>query len=67
MRVNQFYCVRCRSKVTGDDICVKYIRNSKLGKIPMLRGFCPKCDEHVYKFVKHADAGKLEDKYGKCR
>lgn len=68
MKTNQFYCVSCRKKVivSADDICVKYIKNSRVGRIPALKGECSKCDTKLTKFVKRDDAKKLEKKYGKC-
>lgn len=68
MKTNQFYCVSCRKKVSilSDNICLKYINNSRVGKIPALKGECNKCDTKLTKFVKRDDAKKLEKKYGKC-
>ena len=68
MRENEFYCVKCRKvvKVPKDDICLTFIKNKKIGKIPALKGECAKCDTNLTKFVKVDDAEKLENKYGKC-
>jgi len=68
MRVNEFYCVKCRKivKIGADDICLTYLKNKKIGKVPALRSECRKCDTNLTKFVKHASAKKLEEKYGKC-
>ncbi len=70
MKQNQFYCVSCRKviNIPADDICFKYLKNSKMpgGKMPSLRAECHKCDTNLTKFVKHKDAEKLKDKFGRC-
>ena len=68
MKVNEFYCVKCRKavKIGADDICLKYFKNKKIGKVTALRAQCSKCDTNLTKFVKHDSAKKLEEKYGKC-
>ena len=68
MKANQFYCVKCRKFVTikQDDICFKYIKNKKIGKMPSLKAECSKCETSLTKFVKRDDATKLKNKYGTC-
>ena len=68
MKTNEFYCVKCRKivKVTGENICLKYFNNKKIGKVPALRAVCKKCDTNLTKFVKHSLAKNLEERYGKC-
>jgi hypothetical protein len=68
MKLNQFYCVKCRKAVTvkQNDICFKYLKNKKIGKVPSLKGECGKCDTNLTKFVKNVDATKLKKKYGTC-
>ena len=68
MKLNQFYCVSCRKIVTAtqEDICFKYLKNKRAGKIPSLKAECSKCDTRLTKFVKHDDATKLKNKYGTC-
>lgn len=70
MKVNEFYCVKCRKKVSlkPENICFQYLKNKnmKTGKMPSLKGICHKCDINLTKFIKHDDAKKLQKKYGKC-
>ena len=68
MKVNEFYCVKCRKivKLKNDDICVKSIKNKKIGSIPALKGYCQKCDVNLTKFVKRSDEEKLVKKFNKC-
>uniref|UniRef100_A0A6C0EJI3 DUF5679 domain-containing protein n=1 Tax=viral metagenome TaxID=1070528 RepID=A0A6C0EJI3_9ZZZZ len=68
MKQRQFYCVKCGKKVMipADDICYGEAKSSKRRKIPMLKGYCGKCDITVCKFVKKSQAASLRSKYGKC-
>jgi len=72
MRENEFYCLRCRKRVSvkKDDICFKNIKNSKMvnngKKAPVLFAECQKCDAKLIKFVKHKDSEKFENKFPKC-
>lgn len=68
MRQNEFYCVKCRKivKVGNDDICLTFIKNKRIGKIPALKAECNKCETNLTKFVKVDDVEKLEKKYDKC-
>jgi len=64
---NEFYCVKCRRREKGTDICVKMLKNKKIkGGVPTLVADCKKCDTVLYKFVKRTDKDKLIKKYGKC-
>ena len=57
LKKNEFYCVYCRGRVRAspDDICVKKIRNKKLGSVPALKSYCHKCDTSLTKFIKQSD------------
>lgn len=69
LKVNEFYCVSCRKRVTlkDADICVKVYANKKTGATPALRGKCSKCDTNVTKFIARDKAESLIKKFGKCR
>ena len=67
MKQRQFFCVSCNRRVTcpADEICFKRLKNRKVrGGVPALKCHCGKCDQTLYKFVKHKDASKLKKKYG---
>jgi hypothetical protein len=67
LKQEEFYCVKCRKRVKGDDICIKTFKNKKsFGGIPTMMASCKKCDTSVYKFIKHSAKDRLTDKYGKC-
>lgn len=70
MREQEFYCVKCRDKVSlpTEDICVKYIKNKRAtgGKVPVLAGKCKYCKINTLKFIPRDMAVKAERKYGKC-
>lgn len=68
LRVNQFYCVKCRKRITlsKDDICFRDVKNYKRGVVPMVTGSCGKCSTTVNKFVKVSVADKMANKYGDC-
>lgn len=68
LKVNQFYCVSCRKRVTlkDADICVKVYANRKTGATPALRGKCP-CGTNVTKFIARDKADSLTKKFGKCK
>ena len=70
MTERQFYCVKCRKRVTlsTDDICFKNIKNSKMigGNVPALVGKCRECNTNLTKFIKHDSAVTMKDKYGTC-
>jgi len=69
MKQNQFYCLSCRKRVMipADDIRLKIFKNYKRlnGKVPMLKGYCQKCDTSVYKIIKDKAVKSAQDKYGK--
>lgn len=52
LRKDEFYCVRCRARRKGFDIKFKNVKNYKRGTVPMMKGFCQKCETKVNKFVK---------------
>lgn len=58
LKKNEFYCVGCRKRVTGTDLHVKKVRNRKVGMVPMLKGYCRKCESKVNKFIKKS---KIKD------
>lgn len=68
MKETQFYCVKCGKKVTltGKDVDSIKVKVAKNG-VPMLTGYCSKCDTKVNKFIKMKDEDKLAKKYGKAR
>ena len=68
MNKNQFYCVKCRKRVTlnADDIRITSFNNKKVGrKIPAMVGNCRSCDTRVSKFIPVDDKDKLVAQYGK--
>lgn len=62
MKSNQFYCVKCKSKVMCEDkhIQMKKLRNGK----PALKSSCRKCGTTVFKFIKQSDAKKMKSRSG---
>jgi hypothetical protein len=60
MKSNQFYCVKCKSKVMCEDkhIQMKKLRNGK----PALKSSCRKCGTTVFKFIKLSDAKKMKSR-----
>lgn len=68
LKVNQFYCVACRKRVTLKDsaICVKVYSNKKTGSTPALRGKCS-CGTNVTKFIARDKADAMIKKFGKCK
>ena len=69
MTQQQFYCVKCRKRVTipKDDICLRIVKNKKAGRdVPMLSGWCKECGVAVNKFVAVADVPKLAKKFKQC-
>ena len=67
MNLNEFYCVKCRMKVKilDKNICMTYINNKKIGKMPALKAYCKKCDTNLTKFVKRDEGKKLDKKFNK--
>ena len=63
LKEHQFYCVQCRRRCNGDNICVVQLKNGT----PALKATCDKCDDcTLYKFIKNKDVQRLTKKYGKC-
>lgn len=64
LRQNQFYCVKCRARITSpeDTICVEVFKNDR----PALRSYCHRCDTNLTKFIKNDDKDRMVDKYGRC-
>ena len=60
MKSNQFYCVKCKSKVMCEDkhIQMKKLRNGK----PALKSSCRKCTITVVKFIKESDVKKMKSR-----
>mgnify|MGYP006293895027 CR=1 FL=1 len=60
MKSNQFYCVKCKSKVMCENkhIQMKKLRNGK----PALKSSCRKCATTVFKFIKESDAKKMKSR-----
>lgn len=52
LKKDEFYCLKCRARVKGDNIKQKNVRNYKRGTVPMLKGVCHKCESKVNKIVK---------------
>ena len=64
---NEFYCVKCRKRTKGDDICVKVLKNKKIkGGVPSLVADCAKCQTVLYKFIKQNKKDSMIKKFGKC-
>lgn len=67
MTERQFYCVKCKKRVTAKADDIEFVRynNSKMpdGYIPALRSECPKCDTNMTKFIPFSKEDKMEDKY----
>ena len=61
--VKEFYCVRCKRRQKGNDIKVSYAKNYKIGKVPMLKAECPKCECKMNKFVKRDDLPALKKQF----
>lgn len=59
----QFYCVKCRARVHGDEIKFKTTKSSKRGVIPMLKAWCHKCETRVNKFIKQSDVSAAKKEY----
>jgi len=55
MKPNQFYCVKCRSKVTEDcdDIKIKKYNLKNGRKVYAKKSVCHKCDTNLTKFIKN--------------
>jgi len=69
MKQNQFYCVKCRRKVTAnpDDMYVKIYKNKRMydGQAPALKSHCKSCATNLTKFIKHDSTHAMVEKYGK--
>ena len=64
---NEFYCVKCRKRTKGEDICVKVLKNKKIkGGVPSLVADCVKCETVLYKFIKKNKKDSMIKKFGKC-
>ena len=61
--VQEFYCVRCKRRQKGNDIKLSSVKNYKIGKVPMLKAECPKCECKMNKFVKRDDVPALKKKF----
>lgn len=68
LKKTEFYCVSCRKAVTAskNTLCFADVTSSKRKKIPTLKGYCPKCDRTLNKFVKNSSAKDLRRQYGRC-
>ena len=67
LKQEEFYCVSCRGRVKGTDICIETLKNKRIkGGVPTMVGDCKKCKSEVFKFIKHSQKTKLTKKYGKC-
>lgn len=54
MKMNEFYCVTCRSRVTVPPSQVNkvMVSNSKRkGGVPALRANCPQCNQKLFKWT----------------
>lgn len=61
--VQEFYCVKCKRRQKGKDIKLSSVKNYKIGKVPMLKAECPKCECKMNKFVKRDDVHALKKKF----
>ena len=68
LKENEFYCVKLRKRVKGQNICVTYFNNNKIGRVPALTATCPETGINLIKFIKHDPdyVDKMVKKYGKC-
>lgn len=63
MKEKQFYCVKCRDKVTiraNKDIRVAELRNGRFA----LKSKCHKCGTKLSKFISQKNVSKMIKKYG---
>jgi hypothetical protein len=67
LKINEFYCVKCRKIVTGSNICVIMYNTAKRKNIPALKATCIKCDTNLTKFISNDNKDKMIEKYGKCK
>jgi hypothetical protein len=63
MNQNQFYCLRCRKRVTINTTNISITRFNK-NKSPAMVGNCKSCGTFVSKFICVDDEDKLIKKYG---
>lgn len=61
--LKEFYCVMCKKRRVGKDIKVSSAKNYKVGKVPMLKAHCPKCDCRMNKFVKRDSVASLKKQF----
>lgn len=67
LKKNEFYCVKCRSRVKEheEDICVKKIKNRKIGSVPALKSYCHKCGTSLTRFIKRSAEKDAKRCYGR--
>jgi len=66
MKKQEFYCVKCRSKVMckQNNIKIELVHNRKVkGGIPALRCKCPKCSTQMTKWEKRENILKCAKKF----
>jgi hypothetical protein len=61
--LKEFYCLMCKKRRVGKNIKVSSAKNYKVGKVPMLKAKCPKCDCKMNKFVKREDVDYLKTQF----
>ena len=65
MKVNEFYCVKCKKHTMCHD---KHIGMVTLkNKRSALKAKCASCGTKVFKFVKTSDKTKLKTKFGSVK
>lgn len=63
LKLKEFYCVMCKKRRVGKDIKLSSAKNYKVGKIPMLKARCPKCDCKMNKFVRRDAVDSLKEQF----
>jgi len=65
MKVNQFYCVALRKKVTLDseDICVSKLKNGRYA----LKGYCDEAKCNLVKFISSDSIEDMKHRFGNCK
>lgn len=65
LKENEFYCVKARTKVKGENIRLDFYENKKTGRlVPALRGYSTKYDCNLTKFIPVDKVEQMRKKYG---
>jgi hypothetical protein len=65
LKINEFYCVSCRKRVSikhNDEI---FLQESKNGRLRLVSN-CSGCEHKLFKFVKESSLNTLEKKFHWC-